>query len=243
MVASNTPGPVRTRPKGPSARTTITVLLACVLALGLVFVVYRLIAGREVFVPNLSLVSLEQAREDVANAGLVMGTVSEVATRGPAPGRIIGQSPAGGTSVSKGTAVDVTVAAALTVPDVIGMPEAEAREEIAAVRMKSRVFPAYSDSVPSGTVVDQLPHVGAAARSNAVLFVSIGAGKGVGIPDVTGLTRSQATSVLSRRGLRPVWISGNADEGPGTVLDQAPAATTKVPKDSYVGVMINMNVE
>jgi eukaryotic-like serine/threonine-protein kinase len=186
-------------------------------------------------VPDLTNMAPAQATHALVSAGLVPGAASYVHSSVAQSGTIAQQSPAPLARVGSGTQVTVKIAVGRTtvpVPDVwlAGQPDAELL--LSGLGLATRVIGAYSQEVPVGRVLEQLPRAGASADGGetVVLVVSLGPGtSGKSVPRVVGRNLSSADALLGRATLvadvRPK-LSGDATEG--TVLDQVPAAGTRV---------------
>jgi serine/threonine-protein kinase len=96
------------------------------------------------------------------------------------------------------------------------------------------------EAVPEGRVIKTSPSAGTSVDrgSDVTLYVSSGPQQ-VAVPDVVGLTQREAQQTLGNRGFQfTVTEQGSADEQPGTVLSQDPAAGTKVDPGASVGLVV-----
>ena len=93
-------------------------------------------------VPSLINIDLEYAREQLGHQGFLVRTVKVYAPRS-APGAIVGQSPAAGTTVEPGATVTLHIATSdpvpVTVPNVLGLDEATAVRHIEAAGLKAEI--------------------------------------------------------------------------------------------------------
>jgi serine/threonine-protein kinase len=94
-------------------------------------------------------------------AGLVFGNTSRVGSGLVPLGDIIVQNPARGTAVVLGTPVNLVISAGpakYSVPDVVGLTQTQAQEDIAAAALTvGRVAPMSNASIPIGIVISQDP--------------------------------------------------------------------------------------
>jgi membrane peptidoglycan carboxypeptidase len=128
---------------------------------------------------------------------------------------------------------------AMGVPDVVGLTQAQAQAILfrAGFRVSARTIP--SDK-PKGTVVRQGPHAGAKVRQGTTVYLAISGGKGGGdvvVPGVVGLQVSVAQALLTVRGLKSGLAYSNNGR-PGRVNAQSPAAGARLPKGSYVTLVV-----
>lgn len=90
----------------------------------------------DITVPDLSGLSLEQARLRLKDIGLVVGKITQQSMDGKPDNVIIAQTPSGDSKVAKGTTVDVVVNKAkaknVKMPDLIGMTLKDARDVLAS---------------------------------------------------------------------------------------------------------------
>ena len=94
----------------------------------------------------------------------------------------------------------------------------------------------------SATVVSQSPTAGSkVAKGSAVDLVISGGPAKVAVPELKGLTRSEAVKALSDAGLTSVETAEyDSSVAKGTVIDQLPAAGEKVVPGSAVGVLVSL---
>lgn len=86
----------------------------------------------DITVPDLSGMTVEQARQRLKDLGLVVGKITQGSVEGKPDNTIVAQSPSGDSKVSKGTTVDLVVNKPQTkkvkMPDVVGMTLKDARQ-------------------------------------------------------------------------------------------------------------------
>ena len=86
----------------------------------------------DITVPDLSGMTVEQARQRLKDLGLVVGKITQGSIEGKPDNTIVAQSPSGDSKVSKGTTVDLVVNKPQTkkvkMPDVVGMTLKDARQ-------------------------------------------------------------------------------------------------------------------
>lgn len=86
----------------------------------------------DITVPDLSGMTVEQARQRLKALGLVVGKITQGSVEGKPDNTIVAQSPSGDSKVSKGTTVDLVVNKPQTkkvkMPDVVGMTLKDARQ-------------------------------------------------------------------------------------------------------------------
>ena len=139
----------------------------------------------------------------------------------------------------------VAVASALvTVPDVVGLSQSNAESAIVAAGLTvGGVTTQNSDTVPAGDVISQDPVAGTsvAIGSGVDIVVSLGPVL-VTVPDVVGLSQSNAESAIVAAGLVVgVITTQNSDPVPaGDVISQDPVAGTSVAIGSGVDIVVSL---
>jgi beta-lactam-binding protein with PASTA domain len=126
-------------------------------------------------VPRVVGRPVADARARLREAGL-RSTVTRVESTREA-GTVLGQSPAAGSSVREGQVIRLEVSsgpALVTVPDVVGLDEASARQELQAVGFSVRVVTEEtSEPSENGLVVGQRPLGGSSAESGATVTITV----------------------------------------------------------------------
>jgi hypothetical protein len=133
-----------------------------------------------VTVPNVVGQAQATAQTNITNAGLVFA-LNTANSATVAAGRVISQTPAGGTRAARGSTVTLLVSLGpagvqVRVPDVVGRPLADAQSRIAAVGLTSTVTSANSANVKVGQIISQSPvrDTLVPSGSNVALVVSLG---------------------------------------------------------------------
>jgi serine/threonine-protein kinase len=120
-------------------------------------------------------------------------------------GRVIGQSPAGGTTLETGQTVELVVSKGrppVNVPNVEGSSEADAGALLEAAGLGVKVTEEFSSEVRRGLVISQSPPEGETIRSgrNVTIVVSKGPRR-FDMPGVIGMSEAAATAKLRDLGL------------------------------------------
>jgi penicillin-binding protein 1A len=130
----------------------------------------------------------------------------------------------------------------VTVPDVVGFPEAAARARLAQAGFTSEVRQVPSGQ-PRGRVVRQVPGGGSRLRQGSTVVLAVSSGKAGGaatdalVPNVVGLQVSAARAVLSLSGFT-AGLAYTNNGRPGQVQSQSPGAGTRLPRGSYVTLVV-----
>jgi serine/threonine-protein kinase len=136
------------------------------------------------------------------------------------------------------TTPTATAASRVAVPRLIGLKEPQALVRLgeAGLRPKEVFKPTKK---PTKVVVSQDPEEGTEVKKGAqvTLVIDSGAPK-VAVPDVVGQPVHQATARLDAVGLDSNQTEVTSTDPAGTVVDQAPAAGTQIPKGSVVTLSV-----
>jgi len=206
-------------------------------------VVDLVLAGRELLtVPEVEGLTEPQAREAIDAAGLVVGAVTRVSTTTVEAGVVTSQAPAQGEQVAKGSRIDLWIAEApvsLQVPDVTGMQQVDASSALIDAGFAVKSVARASTTVASGRVIDQVPAAGATAQTGSTVTIRVSAGPGqVTVPNVEGMTQSQAVNALSAAGFLTQVKQQTGGGTVGTVVDQSPTGGVKADPGSTVIVTV-----
>jgi beta-lactam-binding protein with PASTA domain len=141
--------------------------------------------------------------------------------------------------------VSVTNApATVLVPDVVGFTQVNATSALAAAGLDVGSTSAVaSDSVPAGNVVSQMPSAGTSVVVGSAVALTISSGPAtVVVPDVSGLTQSAATTVITAASLAvgSVTTITSTSVPAGNVVSQSPAAGATVPHGSPISLVVSV---
>ena len=109
-------------------------------------------------VPDLKGLTVAEAKNQLSDLGLEVGTVDEVDDPDTEAGKIIDSNPGAGTSVAPATKINVRVGTGkVPVPNVVGKSQSEAQSIIAAANLQVETRFRQTNDVPEGTVISQRP--------------------------------------------------------------------------------------
>jgi beta-lactam-binding protein with PASTA domain len=163
------------------------------------------------------------AQADIIAAGLIVGTVTTVASASP-PTTVLSQSPIGGTVTPFGSPVNLTESAGVLVPNVENLSEALAIAAIQAAGFVLGDVTVIDDVlIIPGNVVLQSPLGGTYATAGSSISLEISQGRAaVQVPDLIGLSEADALTALANLGLLPgaIGIAASTTVPAGIVLSQ-----------------------
>ena len=129
------------------------------------------------------------------------------------------------------------------VPDILGLPRTEAEETIQnSCLIKGEVTQQCSDTVPTGSVISQSPAGGEQVPPGSAVDLVVSTGLcPVTVPDVVGMTQTNAESAITGAGLTVGSVSEQcSDTVPaGNVISQDPTSGQQVPPGTAVNLVIS----
>jgi serine/threonine-protein kinase len=192
-------------------------------------------AGAPTLVPVPPVVGqqLNAAVELLTNAGLSFKP--KYVTSNKAPGTVLTQNPAAGTSVKSSTVVQLTVSSSsssISVPNVVGFSQTNAGSSITSNNLTvGTQTSACSQSVATGNIASQSPAAGTPVKSGAPVNLVVSNGPCTAtVPDVIQETQSAASAAISATpGLTPSFTPVDCSQSGGTVgtvQSESPSAGT-----------------
>ncbi|SOD58735.1 serine/threonine protein kinase [Streptomyces zhaozhouensis] len=167
-------------------------------------------------VPDLRGVPLEEAREQLADAGLVVGDEARRFSDEVPRGAVISSDPEPGAELRPDSPVDLVVSRGreLSVPNVVGEAEGTAIQRLAEAGFEVEVVPERVHSEEeAGTIAEQTPAAGESWAEGETVELSVSKGpEMIMVPDVRGEDEDEATRVLEDLGfevnVNRVFITG-----------------------------------
>jgi serine/threonine-protein kinase len=234
--------------KGGKAWLWILLLIAVVAIAAVAVYFYTAAGGKEVSVPDVTGMTVDVAKTTLVDAGLELGTVTEKANADVPAGQIVSQDPKAGTTLEEGSRVNVVAAVApegVEVPDVTGASIAKAKSDLTAAGLTWRITQVYDDEVAKDVVIAQSPKEGTRVDEGAEVALTVSLGTqppaNVTVPDVEGMTSSDAQQALESAGLIVQTVEVyNATVPDGNVIAQSPAAGSSVAPDTQVLIAVSL---
>ena len=182
-----------------------------------------------------------QAREELNGFTIIV-------ERAPDPGvpidRVASQTPPAGTKIKAGSEVQIILSdgpGKTSVPTtLIGTTLDQAKIILdGAGLVLAKTNPVESSEAP-GTIVGVIPEPGSTVAAGSGVVLNIASGK-VFVPDVIGISKIQATTILIQAGFIPNVIeTQDPDQPSGVVLAQAPASEESAKIGSSVTITVNI---
>jgi serine/threonine-protein kinase len=231
------------QPKSKKSVVILGVAAAVVLA-GAVLVGWVLFGGSgtdtsKVAVPNLVGQTLDDAKKQADNVGLTVTVTNSEPCADQPKDRVCSQTPETG-DVAKGATLSVvmsTGAPKVAVPDVTNQNESDATTALEDKGFVVETKQVVSDKDP-GTVLGQDPKAGTKAEKGSTVTLKVAkASDKVTVPDLTGLTPSEAKTLLESNNLvlgSTTDVDSSAKEG--TVVGQSILANKQVKTGTTIDV-------
>ena len=134
----------------------------------------------QVSVPDLTGMSADEAKQALKEKGLVPVGGEAKYSDTVAQNRVMGQSPAAGSTVAKGASIEYYLSLgteSISVPDVVGKGEAAARASLQNAGFDVTVDYSYSDSVAEGNVISQSPNANSKLGKGETVSITVSNGK------------------------------------------------------------------
>ena len=201
----------------------------------------------KVTVPDVRGMSEENARALLNKKRLGIHVVTRKESKKYKAGKISKQTPEAGEKVSKHTKVEVVVSSGLVgskkaIPDVSGMSETEAQNELEDAGFKVTSSFQYDDSVESGKVISTTPEVGTKAEkgSTVTMLVSQGSNKKT-VPDVRGMADATAQSTIKSYGFNVGTVTYDYSDSveKGMVISQTVEPGTKASAGTSISITVS----
>ncbi len=174
--------------------------------------------SEEIEVPDVSGMSLDDARKAITVAGFSVGETTKEYSDSVEEDKVMKQTPAAGTMAAQGSKVDLVISQGkdeIEVPDVEGLSLEAARAKIERAGLKlTQAGQQNSSSVDVDCVISQSPSSGTKVPEGSSVSVVISLGKedtSVSVPNVVGETRDSAVSKLRNAGFIVDVDSDNSD--------------------------------
>ena len=220
------------------------------LFIGAIFLLSALIYGLvgyssgDIAVPDVKGKTLVEAEAILKDNNLDFTWKEEFDAKVPT-GTVIKQSPGAGSHVKAGRKIQLTVSKGAepgVVPDLKGKNLAEATEMLHAAKLAvGKVTVQYKEGAAQGAVLSQDIEAGkkVAAGTKVDLVVNISKGQSV-VPDLKGLTLSDARERLSSMGLMVGSVTTKEDSAPkGTVIGAEPEFGKVLSEGSVVTLIVS----
>ncbi len=160
------------------------------------------------------------------------------------PGKVTRTDPPAGSQVDKGANITLYVSTGkeqVQIPDVSGQDAVTAANTLGAKGFSTETEYQSSDTVEKDKVIGTDPPAGTGAAKGSKVKLIISTGKEqVRVPNVVGLSKSDATAELQNAGFQVSVreVSSLDPANAGRVIAQSPSADSKADKGSVVVISV-----
>lgn len=245
VTAATAAAPVPQKKSRAGLWAILGVLGVLVIAAIILIIVFTGGDQETVQVPNLVGMTQEDATKVLQDQGLELGDVEDqyITSQSQETGVVVSQDPSAGTSLDKGSKVAVTVTAELAMPNVIGLSQKDAVDNLkqAGVKVVEVNKVPVSQESAVGKVVTQDPTAGTLIDPDTGVTLEVGEeATQAAVPNVVGLTQDNAEKQLEDAGFEvKVEESSSAEVPEGNVIEQNPAAETEAAKGTTVTITVS----
>lgn len=244
----NNATPPKQPPQSARKKVIIGIVAAVVLAI-IVGVVAFAIGGNEEkqIVPDVTNMSLGEAKTTLEDAGFKIGSETEVFSSTVDSGLVVSTNPPGGQEAVKGSRIDLNVSKGteqVSVPDLKGQTEEEAMRTLSSYGLNGQKGDAvYSDNVKEDCVAEQEQPAGSSLnKGDTVVFHLSKGAENVSVPNVVGASASNAENSLINAGFKVnSSYRYSSDVAEGRVISQDPSGTAA--KGSTVTIYVSNGPE
>jgi beta-lactam-binding protein with PASTA domain len=236
-------------------RLLAQVLVLVIVALASALVSMRFaIHGREVAVPDFRGMAPAQAERIAFEHGLELARSDHFYSAAIPAGRIVSQQPEPGTHVRRGWRVQAAESLGpqlIEIPAVVGLSPRAAEIDVRRRGLEMGLAAELpTEAADAQAVIAQTPAAGAqgvASPRISLLFATPSPPPAYAMPDLTGMTLSEATSLVTASGLRTVSVTTaagtpvEASDNPAMlpiVTGQTPAFGTRITSETGVALEV-----
>lgn len=237
------------------AKHKILKILAIILSAASVFVLSMIITfslltlgrGKDIQVPNLTNLTVEQAKQEAEKLSLKIEVLEEKYDDQIVEGNIVEQDPKyqDNFKIKEGATIKVIVSKGqeiVIVPKLIGKTRDEAWQILKSLQIEPKVEEKNSDDVEKGYVIAQsIPENGEVlAGSEVLLTVSTGIEQ-IQVPDLSGKTEADAKKAITDAKLtyKATIKTSDSSKPNGVVVNQDISAGSTVNKGTQITITIN----
>ncbi|MFI7499364.1 Stk1 family PASTA domain-containing Ser/Thr kinase [Streptomyces sp. NPDC049687] len=242
--------PDRRRQKKSNTSTILLVVAAVLVLVGAILIGKYVFSGDGVSNENVPVPSLvgqteADAKQQLTNVDLKVGTVTQEACEAQPKGKICKTDPVARTQVKKNTAINLVVstgAPKVAVPSVLGKTLDEAQQILEddkygfTVKTKEEV-----SNEEAGTVLDQDPKLGEEVEKGTEITLTIAKAEAKStVPDVSGQTCDGAKAQMQQNNLTGncVEVDTQDQNQVGKVISTSPSIGSQVDKGSTITIQV-----
>ena len=193
--------------------------------------------------PDLTNKSASEAEKIIKDLGLIPAAGDAVYDQRIEPGKVAAQKPVAGTKVVEGDTVTYSLSLGeetLSVPKVVGQSRETAEKTLKDAGFTVEVSTQNSNDVAQNVVISQNPADGSKQAKGSQVNIVVSAGpNNVRVPNVVGMSASNAEATLSAAGFK-VSITQVKSEGSKKVIKQSVEGGSEAPSGSTITIAVDV---
>lgn len=213
-----------------------------------------LLAGNEVYVPNVVNYAVNEAETELQSHGLTIQIVDKQNSDEIPKDKILSQNLSVGSVVSGGTALEVVVSAGgeiIYMPNLEGSAQEEAKNTLNEMSIYSQITEAESEIAP-GYVISQDKEEGIEIEKGSTVNLKVSSGRAdynsaetTTVPELTGKNWTLAKAAIRNASLY-IYKSGteqSATVPKGQVISQDIVVGTETAQGTSIGVIVSTGID
>lgn len=233
--------------KHKSLTVVIILIILFALSLGVTSLVFNLTKNKDIQVPNLVGLSVDEAKEKLNGTKLTYTVKEEKYDVEIDAGLIISQDPEYKSDymIKENTNIGIVVSLGqkvVKVPKVVGMEEAKAKEALEKEDLEVVVVEEFDKKVEAGFVIKQDIEENKETPAGTTVTITVSKGiEEVSVPNVVGKSQNDAVKELTDAGFTITATLTEQDlaKEDGTVIKQSLDAGSTVEKGANITITVN----
>lgn len=222
----------------------LALILLFVVSFGAVFLFMSDSSSKEIEVPQVEGLSQEDAIKKIEELRLQV-EITESIDAQVESGKVIKQTPIGGTKVKEGRVITLVVAGKeggkIAVPSLMGLSQKDAEATLLKSELSvGRISIGWDATKPAGTVLKQEVRAGDLVAKKTTIDLIINPEGTIILPDLREKTTKEAEQIIKQLGLQAIIQESNSSgKKSGTVVDQNPSPGTSMLNEGQVTLFVS----
>ncbi len=222
--------------KGMAGKIVAAVIAVLIVAAAVAAgVTYQMEMWGGKIIPNVVGMTQADATFVLENKGFIVRTTSVASD--DTEGMVLLMDPGADARQEEGSEVVIHVSTSRLVPDVVGKSQEEAVRLFADNGFENVTYVQESSDEDAGTVLSVSPEAGEKAKAKSAITVTVA--QPYTVPDVTGMTPSQAAAAIEEAGLTSSTVTVYSESIPeGYMIGIDPTSGTEVSSSTVVTISV-----
>lgn len=225
-------------------KSVVALIFLFVISFGAVFFIMSDAGTKEIEVPQVEGLSQEDATKKIEELRLQVEITESIDAQAES-GKVIKQTPIGGTKVKEGRVITLVVAGKeggkIAVPSLMGLSQKEAETILLKSELSvGRVSVGWDATKPAGTVLKQEIRAGDLVAKKTTIDLIVNPEGTIVLPDLREKTTKEAEQIIKQLGLQAIIQESNSSgKKSGTVVDQNPSPGTSMLNEGQVTLIVS----